>query len=619
MGRLLPIAPPARLVLALTAVLLLGLLAVAFLFLWHEHRLIEERSQERALQLVKLLDRQTTLAFRQIDTVLKSSARLTGELEMATDSRSPWIREQLLAFAQGLDQVRVLLYIDQNGRLVESSLSSSPRGLLVAERDYFRIHQQFPTQGLFISPPHQSLVNPEWFVALSRRVSKPDGSFGGVVAALVFSDYFHQFHDTFNLGPRDSISVFHENGVGLARYPFSERVVGKDFSQGKLFQEVLPRHSQRVSRPPATTDGVLRLVAHRKLESLPFVVTLGIDDSAAFSRWKDLMLLLAALYLSAAAMVLILTRAVLRQTRALGESRNALRQEKEFEEAIFEASGAVAFILQPNGRIHRVNAAAEEACQRSRHQLVGALFWQLLTPNDQERVRAWLGSEQCAGEEQTWELEFQSPQHAPRTLSIHLTPLLTGSGGSNYLIASGIDITDRKRSEQQAWYQANYDALTGLPNRVLFLDRLQMALDSQQRKGGSVGLLFIDLDHFKQINDTYGHAVGDDVLSNFAQRLKRCVRRQDTAARYAGDEFTVVLPDLQSTDEARQISERIIDAVSTPVEVEEHQLEISASIGICIYPTSAATLDSLISQADTAMYQAKMAGRNRYALAEGSR
>lgn len=179
------------------------------------------------------------------------------------------------------------------------------------------------------------------------------------------------------------------------------------------------------------------------------------------------------------------------------------------------------------------------------------------------------------------------------------------------------DISERKLAEDRIQQLAHYDVLTGLPNRVLFSDRLEQAMIAAQRNQSQVSLLFLDLDRFKQINDTLGHGIGDQLLQRVAQRLLDCVREQDTVSRQGGDEFIAVLLDTDIAG-AELVAEKVLKSVTKLYSIEGHDLRISASIGISVFPDHAQDADSLIKYADVAMYKAKEGGRNRYLRFEPS-
>jgi len=181
------------------------------------------------------------------------------------------------------------------------------------------------------------------------------------------------------------------------------------------------------------------------------------------------------------------------------------------------------------------------------------------------------------------------------------------------------DITQKKQIEEQLRkqtemlnFQAYHDALTKLPNRILFEDRLQQSISNAAKHNEKLGLLFIDLDNFKQINDTLGHQYGDEVLKIVAKRLSSCIRAEDTLARLGGDEFTILIQDLRISESVAKIAQKIIKALKPRIVLDEHELHISASIGISLYPKDSRNKNDLLKYADTAMYKAKDEGRNNY-------
>jgi diguanylate cyclase (GGDEF)-like protein len=174
------------------------------------------------------------------------------------------------------------------------------------------------------------------------------------------------------------------------------------------------------------------------------------------------------------------------------------------------------------------------------------------------------------------------------------------------------DITERRQSEQKIQQMAYYDALTNLPNRLLLLDRLNQAISQAARDTRKVGVLFLDLDHFKNVNDTLGHSIGDELLCTMARRLDRLTRKTDTIARLGGDEFIIVLSAVKHAEDISKVANNVLIEVSTPVTIDEIELYTSASIGISIFPEDGDNITSLLKHADLAMYKAKSIGRNNF-------
>ncbi len=215
-----------------------------------------------------------------------------------------------------------------------------------------------------------------------------------------------------------------------------------------------------------------------------------------------------------------------------------------------------------------------------------------------------------------WEGEIWNRRKSGEPFPFWLSIVAVGDASAGTLRYIGIysDLTKQKQIEHELWTRANFDPLTQLPNRLLFNDRLATNFPRARREKTRLALLFIDLDRFKPINDTYGHQAGDAVLQAVARRLQDEVRETDTVARLAGDEFVILLPHLNETADAERVARAIIDSLAKPIAWKDRQLEISCSIGIAIFPDDADTVETLIAHADSAMYQAKHDGRSTYAF-----
>jgi diguanylate cyclase (GGDEF)-like protein len=218
------------------------------------------------------------------------------------------------------------------------------------------------------------------------------------------------------------------------------------------------------------------------------------------------------------------------------------------------------------------------------------------------------------------EMKFLRVDGAAVWTSAATTPIFDPAGHYLGALALVTDVTRQRASAERIWHQANYDELTGLPNRHMFRDRLRQDLHKADRGATFLALLFIDLDRFKEVNDRLGHAMGDVLLTEAARRIKSCVRATDTLARLGGDEFTVILAGLDRVGNVDRIAQAIVDALARPFELVDGPdagavgaaAEVSGSVGIALYPTDAGNLSELVSFADQAMYASKNAGRNRY-------
>ncbi|MDD2933750.1 MAG: diguanylate cyclase [Methylotenera sp.] len=208
-----------------------------------------------------------------------------------------------------------------------------------------------------------------------------------------------------------------------------------------------------------------------------------------------------------------------------------------------------------------------------------------------------------------WNIRKNGQEYA-EWLSINV--IFNTDGSKRLYVAIFSDITEKKKADELIWKQANYDHLTQLPNRSLFRDRLEQEIKMSHRLSQSAALLFIDLDHFKAVNDTLGHDAGDVLLVQAAGRINQCVREADTVARMGGDEFTVILSQLSDTKHAGKVAQNIIEQLSQPFIIGGATLNISASIGIAFYPQNGKSVEQLLKNADKSMYAAKAAGRGRF-------
>ncbi len=213
-----------------------------------------------------------------------------------------------------------------------------------------------------------------------------------------------------------------------------------------------------------------------------------------------------------------------------------------------------------------------------------------------------------------YEVEHDFTTIGKRIMLLNARQIHRVMGKDRIILLSIEDITERKQLEEQIRYMAFHDALTGLPNRKLFSDRLSISLAHAERNKTKVGIMMLDLDGFKDVNDTLGHDAGDIILKKTAERLCESLRKEDTVARFGGDEFVLILPDIDSIEDAVLIAQKIVDRFSEPISVFSSQIIVTTSIGIAEYPENGREETSLLKNADTAMYQAKQSGRARFRI-----
>lgn len=304
-------------------------------------------------------------------------------------------------------------------------------------------------------------------------------------------------------------------------------------------------------------------------------------------------------------------------------AEEALRESERRFRQFFENSADALFVHDESGRILDTNAEAEQSLGYTREELmamnVGDISVNLLT-EEQRQARAG---------DTLWERVMRGEpgrivgfdQNEMRRRDGTTFPVEVGVGAIEYrggraIFASARDITARREMENELRQQALHDPLTDLPNRALFMDRLDQAVKQTERRKNSIAVLFVDLDDFKSVNDSLGHEAGDQLLIAVARRLSACLRGVDTVARLGGDELTILLEDLADSSDAIVVAERILESFNEPFKLKGRTRNITVSVGVAVSSSSRDAPSNILDRADKAMYQAKQDGKARYYIGD---
>ena len=314
----------------------------------------------------------------------------------------------------------------------------------------------------------------------------------------------------------------------------------------------------------------------------------------------------------------VLSQGVLMDVTARRAADEAVRAERDRAQRYLDVAGAMIVVADPHGRIVLVNREFEQVLGYDAPEVIGRPFLELVPRRKREASRAAF-LRLVGGEEERiehYEDLVLAKDGRERIVSWRNTVLRDEDGAVTGTLHSGEDVTERRAAEEEIAYLAYHDALTGLPNRALLREHLQLAVARARRHGRAVALLYLDLNNFKLVNDSLGHAAGDEVLQRVARRLRSITRASDLLARHGGDEFLLLLTDLDGTGApgAEAAAVKLASALDEPFRIAGAEFQIGAAVGISLFPADAEDPDRLLQHADAAMYQAKRSDRGALAL-----
>jgi diguanylate cyclase (GGDEF)-like protein/PAS domain S-box-containing protein len=296
----------------------------------------------------------------------------------------------------------------------------------------------------------------------------------------------------------------------------------------------------------------------------------------------------------------------------LETAKNELWRREEYFRSLIENASDIITILDEHGVISYTSPSTERILGYKPQELMGKNISEFIHKDDLPNFTHTLAIiAKSSNSTSSAEFRFRHKSNSWYILeavgkNLRVESIISG------IVINSRDITQRRHAEETIRHLAYYDPLTGLPNRILFLDRFKIALAQARRNKHLLAAMFLDLDHFKTINDTLGHTIGDNLLRAVADRLTNCLREGDTVARMGGDEFTLLLPQIDQPKDVSKTAQKILEALKSPFYFEGHELHITFSIGITVYPSDGEDVQTLLKNADLALYRAKASGRNMY-------
>lgn len=499
---------------------------------------------------------------------------------------------------------------DEQGEAMAGGSDSSYAN--AADSDYFRFHRGSGSDRIFIGAPVKSGTAGAWTVPVTRRLARADGAFGGVVTVFVKPDSLMRPYRVIDLGREEIAELIGLDGISRARYYGNVKAFGEDASAGAVMtaRAVAPHGNLENA---IGLENVPRFVSYRTLQAYPLAVAVGVSREAVLGPLAEEGNLYYVSAVAANIVVLLFAFLLISSLSRHKRDLEALAHSEARFRATFDQAAIGVTQTALDGRYLRVNQAFCRMLGYCEAELLGLTFEQISHPDDtmnsaERRARL------LAGDKVPTAVEKRYLHKAGSTVWVAISSALVrdADGAPDYFVNMVECIDERKRLQENLEHLARHDGLTQLPNRALFYNRLQVALEQARRRGWRTGVMFIDLDRFKTINDTLGHGVGDELLQQVAIRLAGCMRAEDTVGRLGGDEFAVILSDLHQEENAALVAQKILDALAQPFQLERHEVFITTSIGITTSGPGDCDADTMISNADAAMYDAKNLGRNNY-------
>ncbi|MGZ8338797.1 MAG: bifunctional diguanylate cyclase/phosphodiesterase [Telluria sp.] len=570
------------------------------------HFISVERSAARAAarsssqEMIDTYEAQMARNLGAIDQTLKVM-KYAVELKGAA-AALPALNQQGL-LPSGL--VFIVAIIDRDGRVVASNpgLSASDS----SAKAYFLHHRSNPADIPYVSEVMKDATHPEWHLHFSRRLNDAAGRFAGAVVLAVDAAYFTSGYERSRLGDHGALGLYGADGT------FRALRVGDQVSWGGP-APAAPAAGGELA--PSEWDGVRRYTSTRSLHGFPLTALVGLAETeqmAAFEHQRRNYLWMAAA--GSAALVLLVTLVGLWSWQ-MAKTRRRIRRAQETYAAASEASLDAFFVMRSvfddkgsivDFMIEASNSRAEKMSGMRKQDMLGQLLCSIMPSYRENGMFADLVKVAILGG--VHEAEWQSDHSAIKNRWMH-RQVVPVEGG---VVAIVRDITERKLAEERIRHIAHHDDLTGLPNRSLIRDRLDQAIHHARRRGRCVAVAFIDLDGFKLVNDGLGHNAGDELLKVVARRMAACVRCDDTLGRFGGDEFVIILDD--QPDDAMAVApvlEKIRAAVNEPVLLEGQEVQVSCSMGVVMYPRDGEDPNTLMMNADAAMYRTKELGKNGF-------
>lgn len=585
--------------------LVIGIWVMTLRFIESDRATAQAEAQAATVERIDTYEAQMARSLNGIDQTLKV-LKYAVELEGPTGAL-PALRQQDL-LPPGL--VFVVAIADRSGRIVASNPEET--GLDVSRTAYFLYHRDNNLGLPFVGATVADHGKAEPHLHFTRRINDAAGRFAGIAIVEVDPSYFTSAYERSRDGEHGLFGLAGTDGLMRAMRIGDEVSWGQRIGLGNAPDGTVTLHAQ--------PDKVLRYTSVKRLHGFPLAVVVGLSQQEQFAPFEQKRrgYLLAASAVTALLLLVVSTVSV--WSWQLAKARRRAQRAQQTYAAASEGSLDAFFVLRtvrgPGGKIvdflvEATNSRAEAYIGLPRTEMQGMHLCDMLPHYRENGIFDDIVLVASDGQPREGEWQASARKASGRWLHRQIVPVEDG------VVVIVRDITERKQVEARIFHMAHHDELTGLPNRNLMHDRIDQAIRNAERQGTGLALAFVDLDGFKLVNDGLGHKAGDELLKVVSKRMGACLRRNDTLARFGGDEFVILLPDQgpvydQGAQALAPLLEKIRVAVTEPVEVGGQSVQVSCSMGVVMYPRDGKDANALLMNADAAMYRAKDMGNNNF-------
>ena len=593
-----------------------GVVFALAVFFMHKSKLAYQEEWERQAQsFAHVLAISLNGTVKKMEWLLKTATHDLGRRDAVSQAR---LLDRFLASHRAvLPELDSLTLFDENGKMRYDTGSRKAADLTITHRRYARLLQSSQVRDRYIVLPFATAPDNEWVLGVAQRIRRAPGVYDGMVLGTIRLSHFAKLLSDIKMGSAGVLALVGEEDAIVVRQQKVIRIDKKlarekQYANPAIEAFIRARRESGVFLTRSGTDGLNRTTAIRRIGDYPLYVLVGMAEADYLAGWRRNVMvvgvILLAFFLATLLMMLAINISWFRRIGLLKEM--AVKQKKFYELADMSSD----WFWECDENYRFIHFSRDVTAFGFPPEVIGLRPWDVSEDISEGELADYRHQLEMRQPFQHFEFALNGQDGEKRHVSLSGKPVFDEAGHFRGYHGTGRDITDKKRYEDHVRSLAQYDILTQLPNRALFQDRLDQAISASKREQRAFALLYLDLDKFKPINDRHGHAAGDQLLEAVAARLRTVLRESDTVARFGGDEFAVLLPEVNTLADAEKVAEKIIASVMAPYRLEglDESVVIGVSVGIAFYPEDGTDSHALLQSGDACMYQSKKRGNCYY-------